>query len=109
MARLYYVGVDDREERITDAYDKTFGWIFADQDVSTQRWSDFRAWLTSETPLYWIPGKAGSGRSILMKFICHEQHPATPVNTPKDRVIEGFENCNPSRILHRDTVLQSRC
>jgi hypothetical protein len=51
IARLYYVGMHDREERITDAYDKTFGWIFADQDVGTEGWSDFRAWLRADTPL----------------------------------------------------------
>ncbi|KAI4909648.1 hypothetical protein J4E90_008347 [Alternaria incomplexa] len=35
-----------------------------------RRWSDFAEWLRSGHSLYWISGKAGSGKSTLMKYIC---------------------------------------
>ena len=34
------------------------------------RWDDFTLWLKSGRGLYWINGKAGSGKSTLMNYIC---------------------------------------
>lgn len=78
ITRLRYPGMEDREGRIADAYEKTFQWIFDDQDGQEKRWSNFRDWLKSDLQLYWITGKAGSGKSTLMKFICHEESSAIP-------------------------------
>lgn len=39
------------------------------------RWNDFVAWLEEGDGLYWIAGKAGSGKSTLMKYIA--SHPST--------------------------------
>jgi hypothetical protein len=65
----------DREHRIVKAHFKTFQWIFTNQHhegYPGKSWSDFVSWLeTDEDPLYWITGKAGSGKSTLMKFIVH--------------------------------------
>ena len=36
----------------------------------TAKWSNLRDWLESDHQLYWITGKAGSGKSTLMKFLC---------------------------------------
>jgi ABC-type thiamine transport system ATPase subunit len=54
--------MDNREERILEAHEKTFRWIFKD--------SPFKHWLESKTGsnLFWISGKAGSGKSTLMKL-----------------------------------------
>ncbi|KAK4446037.1 hypothetical protein QBC34DRAFT_470643 [Podospora aff. communis PSN243] len=49
------------------AHEKTFDWVF--RPGEGQNWSDFPAWLRSPNQLYWITGKAGSGKSTLMKFI----------------------------------------
>jgi len=57
-----------RRSTITTSHQKTFQWIF---DDSIQRpWDSFIHWLKSDDKsFYWISGKAGSGKSTLMKFI----------------------------------------
>jgi len=62
--------MDDREDQIEDAYARTFTWLLPtkDQDRNEQFGNEFLDWIKSETiPLYWINGKAGSGKSTLMK------------------------------------------
>jgi energy-coupling factor transporter ATP-binding protein EcfA2 len=71
MSRLLFVEITIREDRISDAFDKTFQWVFSKPSNSTQVWSDFAAWLRSDDKLYWITGKAGSGKSTLMKHLIH--------------------------------------
>lgn len=62
----------DREEDISVAEKRTFDWIFEDPKPDDLPWANFRAWLREDDPLYWITGKAGSGKSTLMKYIfCH--------------------------------------
>ena len=39
----------------------------AEQD--TRPWDDFADWLKSESRIYWISGKPGSGKSTLVKFL----------------------------------------
>lgn len=56
--------------RVAKAHESTFRWIFEDSSDEQRRWSNFKKWLTSESQLYWITGKAGSGKSTLMKYIC---------------------------------------
>ncbi|KAK4213989.1 vegetative incompatibility protein HET-E-1 [Rhypophila decipiens] len=62
----------DREEDISKVEKKTFDWVFEDPKPDDLLWSNFRAWLRADDPLYWITGEAGSGKSTLMKYIfCH--------------------------------------
>jgi hypothetical protein len=59
-----------RYEEIPVAYKRTFRWIFS-KPPSDNGWDDFTAHLLRkdvDTP-YFINGKAGSGKSTLMKFI----------------------------------------
>ncbi|KAI1381182.1 hypothetical protein F4677DRAFT_460426 [Hypoxylon crocopeplum] len=74
---LYYVAIPERQESIVDAYAKTFGWIFkGDLDTENRDYqANFHEWLKSQTGLFWISGKPGSGKSCLMKFI--RAHPET--------------------------------
>ncbi|KAK5046718.1 hypothetical protein LTR84_007479 [Exophiala bonariae] len=76
-----------RHEQIAEAFDHTFQWILqGDQDdvnttegaqvndlVSLQRATrtNFISWLRSGSGIFWIDGKAGSGKSTLMKLIFH--------------------------------------
>ncbi|KAF9070666.1 hypothetical protein BDP27DRAFT_1323229 [Rhodocollybia butyracea] len=71
---LAFTSMKDREEQVAEAHHDTFGWIF--QDVNGPGGS-FRRWLNSDDQggLYWINGKAGSGKSTLMRFIY--DHPTT--------------------------------
>ncbi|ESZ92527.1 hypothetical protein SBOR_7099 [Sclerotinia borealis F-4128] len=59
----------EREKTIEDVYRGTFEWLLDDTHGSTT-WSSFVNWLRHDSGLYWINGKAGSGKSTLMRFIC---------------------------------------
>ncbi|KUJ11274.1 uncharacterized protein LY89DRAFT_674608 [Mollisia scopiformis] len=58
-----------RYEEVPLPYQQTFQWIF--QPSRDGLWDDFNAHLTHQNTVlpYWINGKAGSGKSTLMKFV----------------------------------------
>ncbi|CZR66458.1 uncharacterized protein PAC_16359 [Phialocephala subalpina] len=58
-----------RYEEIIESYPTTFQWIFEDPTSSQMPWSNFTEWLENGNGIYWINGKAGSGKSTLMKYI----------------------------------------
>lgn len=39
------------------------------KDCSKPQWSNFISWIHSDSHLYWVTGKPGSGKSTLMKFL----------------------------------------
>ena len=65
---LFFPEMHDRRDRIAEAYSKTFQWIFEPRHGDI-RCVNFVEWLRGETSLYWITGKAGSGKSTLMKYL----------------------------------------
>jgi hypothetical protein len=70
LGALTYREMDDREDQIEDAYARTFTWLLpAENEVGNEQLgNEFLDWVKSEkAPLYWISGKAGSGKSTLMK------------------------------------------
>ncbi|KAL6354114.1 hypothetical protein LRP88_12448 [Fusarium phalaenopsidis] len=69
LATLHYESMADRELAISDAHEATFHWIFNNSEHQTAKWSSFTGWLESDEQVYWITGKAGSGKSTLMKFL----------------------------------------
>jgi hypothetical protein len=56
-----------RRNQVVESFDGTFQWIFND-DIE-RPWDNFMDWLKSDSDLYWVVGKAGSGKSTLMKFL----------------------------------------
>lgn len=56
----------DRLNSIKNAYGTTFQWIWTEPSL------DFTEWLRDNPKGYWISGKPGSGKSILMKYIYEE-------------------------------------
>lgn len=64
---LYFDSIHDREDRIDEAYGQTCEWILTAKD-DDQLGSPFYDWLTSTDSIFWISGKAGSGKSTLMKY-----------------------------------------
>lgn len=97
IGRLYYQGMEEREDRIAEAYESTFQWIFEDPTSKTRTWTNFKQWLESNEDLYWITGKAGSGKSTLMKFICHSGYKIAtmgPFDGPKPELtMSGLARC----------------
>jgi hypothetical protein len=70
----------DRQQEIAEAHRKTFEWIFEKTWRQNTPWSNFVEWLgfPTENGIYWINGKAGSGKSSLMRYI---------YNNPKTRAL----------------------
>jgi len=99
LQKLRFKNMQDRADGIAEAHRKTFNWMFLDEDaplhpsldadltvhpkipnIGTSKGfkateaghpnsSNFVRWLQGPTPLYWITGKPGSGKSTLMKYL----------------------------------------
>jgi hypothetical protein len=75
ITTLYFAEIERRYEKITAAHQRTFEWIFGSLSGDSE-WTDFPSWiLDRNSPLDWITGKAGAGKSTLMRFIYN--HPRT--------------------------------
>ena len=68
---LRYPSMDVREDAIAEAHAKTFEQVF--QDTHLGPWDSFTNWLRYNDGIYWVSGKAASGKSTLMKFLCSDQ------------------------------------
>ncbi|KAL8733542.1 MAG: hypothetical protein Q9181_003541, partial [Wetmoreana brouardii] len=72
---LFYPDIFSRQEQVDylfDGIENSYEWVFQEPgnaDVAPL-WDDFAAWLKSGQGVYWINGKAGSGKSTLMNYIC---------------------------------------
>ncbi|KAH8784376.1 hypothetical protein BGZ57DRAFT_757700 [Hyaloscypha finlandica] len=66
---LRFETMTNRYETISEAHQRTFEWIFRDPEEEDLPWSSFIDWTESGSGIYWINGKAGSGKSTLMRFI----------------------------------------
>ena len=69
---LDFVERSQRYERITEAHQNTFDWIFEKPELGLV------SWLRKGTGIYWIQGKPGSGKSTLMKFL-HDHHQTSEI------------------------------
>lgn len=69
LESLSYPEMSTRYEEVVQAHSSTFDWIFCEPTSSQRAWHSFVQWLRGEGCLYWIPGKAGSGKSTLTKHI----------------------------------------
>jgi hypothetical protein len=69
---LDFARQEDRYDIIKTAHKSTFEWIFQDSQETETPWDSLNQWLRSESSLYWISGKAGSGKSTLVKFLTQD-------------------------------------
>ena len=94
IARFHFPYMEHREEQVAQAHAATFRWIFDDDNQQPQKWSNFKQWLESDAQLYWITGKAGSGKSTLMKYICQPAKQSSNFSqsdSPQSRCIRHLE------------------
>ncbi|KAL9621344.1 MAG: hypothetical protein Q9160_004235 [Pyrenula sp. 1 TL-2023] len=76
---LLYPEMHLRQEQIASAHQNTYEWIFrhsdggvlvGESDGEAQPWASFVKWLQSnDNEVYWIFGRAGSGKSTLMNYV----------------------------------------
>lgn len=72
LESLYFPEIHARQEEIPDAHKNTFYWVFEQAKSRLRPWDNFAEWLESGSRTYWISGKAGSGKSTLMNYICQQ-------------------------------------
>lgn len=104
LQSLKFPGFNERRNRVSEAYERTFQWIFMGDDGPTHEdptgpdladsdwedsdledidladpseasWDLFSNWLSSTADIYWISGKPGSGKTTLVKYVLN--HPKT--------------------------------
>lgn len=72
LLSLKFPAMEDREEDVSGVK-VSFDWIFHNPKSGDPPWDNYSQWLSDDAdPLYWITGKAGSGKSTLMKHVYHE-------------------------------------
>jgi hypothetical protein len=69
LGSLYYSEIHERQEQISNAHKKTFDFIFDRTGQAVRPWGNFVEWLEKGAGVYWINGKAGSGKSTLMNYV----------------------------------------
>ena len=128
---LQFKEMEDRHERIVEACEKTFQWIFEDagsqsleeswenywegvpdESPKDAQWISFTQWLASNSSLYWITGKAGSGKSTLIKYIAKDERTLKNLKgwTPGGTIITAsyfFWNSGTSMQMSQQGLLQS--
>lgn len=66
---LRFPAMNMRHANIIDAHEKTFRWIFDRSEGNTCPGIKLKEWLLSGNDIFWIAGKAGSGKSTFMKYV----------------------------------------
>lgn len=83
---LYYSRDEDSDhETVSEA--SSVPWSkdpFGSRDVP---WDNFVQWLQCKDPLYWISGKAGSGKSTLMKYLSEDRKTKAYLKTGMDDAV----------------------
>ncbi|KAF8851978.1 hypothetical protein BDZ45DRAFT_600666, partial [Acephala macrosclerotiorum] len=81
LRQLQYSAMTSRYEDVIEAHPKTFEWAFCDSTAEQCSWSNLSHWLQRGNGVYWICGKAGSGKSTLMKHIFDDERTTTFLKT----------------------------
>ncbi|KAI0892495.1 prion-inhibition and propagation-domain-containing protein [Annulohypoxylon nitens] len=76
LRRLWFRTMDLRKESVSPAHKRTFDWVLK-PPILTYPWDDLSKWLQYGSGIYWVSGKAGSGKSTLMKYLFQHKQTAT--------------------------------
>ncbi|OCL13260.1 hypothetical protein AOQ84DRAFT_310842, partial [Glonium stellatum] len=72
LSSLRYQAMTERLDDIPEAHKSTLQWLYEPPPGLECRWDDLSVWLARGNGIYWVQGKAGSGKSCLMKYV-HDQ------------------------------------
>lgn len=78
LDRLWFRSIDDRKTNINERHFQTLDWAL-DPLEATLKWDNLAEWLRNGNGLYWLAGKAGSGKSTLMKYLSNHPQAITLV------------------------------
>lgn len=90
---LRFARMDARQESISAAHRQTFEWIFSETSQDGKASTKFPDWARSGTGIFWIKGKAGSGKSTLMKMISEAERSCELLSAwagGKDWILSSF-------------------
>jgi hypothetical protein len=68
LQQIWFRVMDERRDSVTQAHFRTLEWVFT-QSPTDLKWDNLPEWLQSGNGIYWMAGKAGSGKSTLMKYM----------------------------------------
>lgn len=68
---LSFADMQSRQHSISEAFPETYSWAL-EKDTA-----ELATWLQSGSNMYWVSGKAGSGKSTFMKFLGKNQRTRT--------------------------------
>ncbi|RSM17104.1 hypothetical protein CDV31_003997 [Fusarium ambrosium] len=71
LMQIWFRTMNERRNAVHRAYPRTLCWVL-DPPEDDFEWYDLAQWLRSGSRMYWISGKAGSGKSTLMKYLFDE-------------------------------------
>ncbi|KAI1818194.1 hypothetical protein GGS20DRAFT_344957 [Poronia punctata] len=86
LSTLRFPEMNQRENTIGDADKDTTEWIFSDYSRGEGERS-FGEWLSSDDALFWITGKAGSGKSTLIKSVLRDRRTKEHLATWRPSVV----------------------
>ncbi|OTA68003.1 hypothetical protein K449DRAFT_317405, partial [Hypoxylon sp. EC38] len=73
LQSLRFPAMNERKNNLSKSHERTFQWVFYtpedDCHAKYTQWDNFSDWLKSDSDIYWISGKPGSGKSTLMRYI----------------------------------------
>ncbi|KAK4067228.1 uncharacterized protein Triagg1_7671 [Trichoderma aggressivum f. europaeum] len=68
---LHFRGIYQRQEEISPVHAKTFNWILEPKKPGAD--DGLLEWLSQDSGCFWVSGKAGSGKSSLLKYVLGEK------------------------------------
>ncbi|KAF3928117.1 hypothetical protein AA313_de0203723 [Arthrobotrys entomopaga] len=68
---LYFERIDDRYNMVDEKHENTLQWVFDIPEGRQPEWYRISDWLEGSSSIYWVSGKAASGKSTLMKWLLH--------------------------------------
>lgn len=101
-----FPSMTNRKEEIADTHPETFQWIFRESPRQDDEpsWSNFAHWLQHRSSIYWINGKAASGKSTLMRYIYEDPRTLTFLTrwaNPEEPTVADFYFWNSGTLEQR--------
>ncbi|KAI1773520.1 prion-inhibition and propagation-domain-containing protein [Hypoxylon cercidicola] len=71
LRSLWFRTIDERRYSVELPHSKTLSWTLEPREALENdiKWDNLSEWLQTGTGIYWVSGKAGSGKSTLMKYV----------------------------------------